>query len=128
MPSKKRAPKTKTAAAPGPADELPSLDTLALERQAACAPEPSHLLDGLPDSVVGKIRARAEARGLDLTADDDAVRDLVSTAREAYERKKAGSRASAAKRRSAKKSLAAAALETAGAVEPLEAAVAEPLP
>ena len=134
MPSKKRAPKTKTAAAPGPADELPSLDTLALERQAACAPEPSHLLDGLPDSVVGKIRARAEVRGLDLSEDNDAVRDLVETAREAYERKKAGSRASAAKRRSAAKAKAApAALET--AVEPPAPAdapavepPAEPLP
>ena len=103
MPSK-RSPKV----APGPAE----------------TPAPFHeaygpLLVGLPDSVILKIKARAEVRGLDLSADDDAVRDLVETARSAYERKKEGSRASAAKRRAAKK--ATAALE----VEPLEAAPAD---
>ena len=103
MPSK-RATKTKQAAAPGPAE----------------TPAPFHeaygsLLVGLPDSVILKIKARAEVRGLDLSADDDAVRDLIESAREAYERKKAGSRASAAKQRAAAKA-APAALET--AVEP----------
>ena len=99
MPSK-RSPKV----APGPAE----------------IPAPFHeaygpLLLGLPSSVVEKVKARSEMRGLDLSADDDAVRELLESAREAYERKKAGSRASAAKRRAAKK--ATAALE----VEPLEA-------
>ena len=117
MPSKKRAPKPAPAdeiPKPTPADEIPSL--------SACAPfheAYGPLLLGLPSSVVEKIKARADVRGLDLSADDDAVRDLVETAREAYARKKAGSRASAAKRRAAKK--ATAALEA--AVEPLEAAL-----
>ena len=119
MPSKKlrdRAPK----AAPGPADEIPSL--------AACAPfheAYTQLLDGLPSSVVEKVKARAEVRGLDLTADEDAVRDLLETAREAYERKKAGSRLAAAKRRASKKAGAAAALESAPAA--FEAAPADAL-
>ena len=85
MPSKKRAPKTKTAAAPGPADELQSLDTLALERQAACAPEPFHeaygpLLLGLPASVRSKVIVSSAKQGLD-TKEDIAVRDLIENAR-----------------------------------------------
>ena len=107
MPSRKRSPKV------APADEQPKP-----------TPAPFHevyglLLVGLPDSVLLKIKARAEVRGLDLAADDDAVRDLIETAREAYERKKAGSRASAARRRSAAKAKAAP------EVEPLEAAPAD---
>ena len=97
MPSKKRAPKVAPAAPadeipkPTPADEIPSL--------SACAPfheAYGPLLLGLPSSVVEKIKARAEVRGLDISEDDDAVRELPESAREAYERKKAGSRASAA--------------------------------
>ena len=112
MPSK-RATKSKQAAAPGPAE----------------IPAPFHeaygsLLQGLPDSVVGKVKARAEVRRLDLSADDDAVRDLLESARASYERKKAGSRASAAKRRAAAKAAPAAAPADAPAVEPPE----EPLP
>ena len=133
MPSKKRALKTAPAneiPKPTPADVIPSLDTLTLERKAACAPEPFHeaygpLLLGLPSSVVEKVKARSDARGLDLTADDDAVRDLLESARAAYERKKEGSRASAAKRRASKKAVAAATLEAARAA--LEAAPADAL-
>ena len=109
--------KRSTKAAPGPADEQPKP-----------IPAPFHetygpLLDGMPASVIEKIKARSEVRGLDLSADDDAVRDLVESAHSAYQKKKESSRLAAAKRRASKKS-AAAALEA--AVEPLEAAV-EPL-
>ena len=112
MPSKKRA--TKAA----PADEQPKP-----------IPAPFHgaygpLLDGLPESVVGKVKARAEMRGLDLSTDDDYIVEILESSRGAYERKKASSRLAAARRRASKKSVAAAALEA--AVEPLEAAV-EPL-
>ena len=110
MPSK-RSPKV----APGPA-EIPA------PFHAAYGP----LLLGLPSSVVEKVKARAEVRGLDpATADDYLIIELLESAREAYERKKAGSRASAAKRRSTAK--AKAALEAAPAalaVEP-EAAPAD---
>ena len=119
MPSK-RATKSKQAAAPGPADEIPSL--------APFHEAYTQLLDGLPDSVVGKIKARAEVRGLDLSADDDYVRDLIETARSAYERKKAGSRASAAKRRAAAKAALEAAPADAPAVEPAGEPPEEPLP
>ena len=120
MPSK-RSPKV------APADEIPKP-----------TPAPFHedygpLLVGLPDSVLLKIKARAEVRGLDLSADDDAVRDLVETARSAYERKKEGSRASAAKRRAAKKATAALEVEPEAAIEAAPAdtpadAPATPLP
>ena len=111
MPSK-RSPKV------APADEQPKP-----------IPSPFHeaygpLRDGMPTSVIEMIKARAHLRGFDLSADDDYVRDLIESARSAYQKKKEGSRLAAAKRRAAKKSVAAAALEA--AVEPLEAAV-EPL-
>ena len=107
MPSKKQATK---AAAPGPALGFHEAYT--------------HLLDGLPASVVEKVRARAEARGLDISTEDDYIVEILESSRGAYERKKASSRLAAARRRASKKSVADAALEA--AVEPLEAAV-EPL-
>ena len=99
MPSK-RAPKA------APADKQPKP-----------APPPfhesySHLLVCLPDSVVEKVKARAEARGLDVAvADDYIVVEILEGAREAYTRKKEGSRASAARRRAAKKAAAAPEVE-----------------
>ena len=118
MPSK-RSPKVAQA------DEIPKP-----------TPAPFHeaygqLLVGLPDSVILKIKARAEVRGLDLSAEDDCVRDLIETARWAYERKEEGSRASAAKRRAAKKATAALEveqLEAAPADAPAVEPPAEPLP
>ena len=121
MPSK-RSPKV----APGPAE----------------IPAPFHEsygqpLDGLPSSVVEKVKARAEMRGLDLAvADDYIVVEILEGARSAYTRKKEGSRASAARRRAAKKAAAAPAVETEAAIEaaveppaPADApAPAEPLP
>ena len=62
---------------------------------------------------------------LDISEEGDAVRDLLETAREAYERKKTASRLAAAKRRTAKKAGAAAVLESARAA--LEAAPAAAL-
>ena len=99
----------------------------AADEQPKPIPAPFHesyglLLDGLPDSVIQKVKTRAELRGLDpATADDYLIIELLESARGAYERKKTSSRLAAARRRASKKSLAAAA-----AVEPLEAAV-EPL-
>ena len=117
MPSRKQAPKA------APADKQPKP-----------APPPFHeaygpLLDGLPDSVIEKVKARAEMRGLDLAvADDYIVVELIEGARSAYERKKAGSRLSAAKRRAAKKSSAAPAVEAAAAPAdtPADAPAVEP--
>ena len=117
MPSK-RAPKI----APGPAE----------------IPAPFHeaygpLLLGLPSSVVEKVKARAEVRGLDpATADDYLIIELLEGARSAYERKKAGSRASAAKQRAAAKAAPEvepeAAIEAAPAEAPADAPAAEPTP
>ena len=86
-------------------------------------PAPFHesygaLLAGLPSSVVKKVTARAEARGLDLAVPADyIVEELLEAARGSYERKKQGSKVSAAKRRASKKALAAAP-EAALEVEP----------
>ena len=112
MPSK-RSPKV------APADEQPKP-----------TPAPFHevyglLLVGLPDSVLLKIKARAEVRGLDVAVGEDyLITELLESARSAYERKKLGSRASAARRRAAKK--ATAAPEAAPEVEPEAAIEAAP--
>ena len=104
-------------------------------------PAPFHesygaLLAGLPDSVLLKIKARAEVRGLDVAVGEDyLITELLESARSAYERKKLGSRASAARRRAAKKSAPEAAPPEA-AVEaapadtpaPADAPAAEPTP
>ena len=118
MPSKKQA---KTAA-PGPAE----------------IPAPFHesygpLLAGLPDSVIQKVKSRASARGLDVAiADDYIILEIIEGAREAYERKKQGSRLSAAKRRAAAKAAPAveteAAIEAAPAEAPAEAPATESTP
>ena len=139
MPSKKRAPKTKTAAAPGPADDLPSLDTLTLERQPSeFSRVYAQLLDGLPSSVIEKVKVHAEVRGFDTLAGGDDVRELLENACIAYERKKLASRLGASRRRAAKEVGAAAvavleaapaALEAAPAVESLAPAPdTEPTP
>ena len=85
-----------------------------------------------PNTLAAALERRREGqstrgvRGLDLTADDDAVRDLLETARAAYEKKKEGSRTSAAKRRAEKKATTKAALEARNALE--AAPAVEPLP
>ena len=90
-------PKRSPKVAPGPA-EIPS----------PFHESYSHLLDGLPDSVVQKVKSRISARGLDLAVEADyLIIELLEGARSAYERKKEGSRASAARRRASKKALAA---------------------
>ena len=87
------------------------------------------LLDGLPDSVIQKVKARAEMRGLDISTDDEYIVEILESARSAYERKKEGSRASAARRRAAKKSTAALEVEPEAAIEAAPAdAPAEPTP